>query len=129
MGKSSLSGYGALVGRICCGPLRSLCYLVVDLREGEAALVNAGCPAEEVLGALGGLGVELRLVLLTHTHFDHVASLEEICESTGARLGLSPTPQMWRCSRGTGAGAERETSPTWSRPSRMDPSFPWGAEG
>ncbi len=100
MGEDSLSEYGALVGRICCGPLRSVCYLVVDLREGEAALVDAGCPAGEVLGALGELGVELRLVLLTHTHFDHVASVGEICGSTGARAVAHPAdvemlPRYW----------------------------------
>jgi len=100
LGEGSLGEYGALVGRICCGPLRSLCYLIVDLREGEAALVDAGCPAKGVLGALDELGVELRLILLTHTHFDHVAALEEICRLTGARAvahraDVEMLPRYW----------------------------------
>ncbi len=100
MGEGSLGEYGALVGRVCCGPLRSLCYLIVDLREGEAALVDAGCPAEEVLGALDELGVELRLILLTHTHFDHVAGVEEIRRLTGARAvahraDVEMLPRYW----------------------------------
>lgn len=70
--------------RICCGPYESLAYLVVD-DSGNAALIDAGPPAEEILNVLGREGASLKLVLLTHTHFDHIAGLQGLSEHLDVR--------------------------------------------
>ncbi len=72
------------VVRICCGPYDSLAYLIIG-EEGNAVLIDAGPPAEEILNTLGREGVSLRLVLLTHTHFDHLAGLPELLDHLDVR--------------------------------------------
>ena len=62
-------------------------YLVID-RERRAAVVvdpGIGC-ARAVRDRLAAEGARLDLVLLTHEHFDHMGSLEEVRSAHGARV-------------------------------------------
>lgn len=86
-------------------------YLVY--RPGEAVLVDCGNPGSElkILDVLEHLGLEpaaLRLLVLTHSHFDHAGSAAKLKELTGCRLmvhgseadrlrkGYSPIPNGTR---------------------------------
>ena len=65
------------------------CYLLY--RPGECILVDCGNPGSEVkiLDTLGHLGLEpesLKLLVLTHSHFDHAGSARKMKEVTGCRL-------------------------------------------
>jgi len=65
------------------------CYLIY--RPGEAILVDCGNPGSElkILDSLEHLGLEpgmLRLLVLTHSHFDHAGSAARLKELTGCRL-------------------------------------------
>ncbi len=75
----------AKVVRICCGPYESLAYLIVDEENGNSILIDAGLPAVEILNVLGREGASLELVLLTHTHFDHIAGLPELADHLDVR--------------------------------------------
>jgi len=59
-------------------------YLAVNDETAEAVLVDAGVSASEVLGYLENKGIELKAILLTHGHPDHLISLKEIADATGA---------------------------------------------
>ncbi len=68
-----------LVVRICCGPYESLSYLVI---EGEEAfLVDAGPPTEILLETVEAEGVDLKFVLITHGHYDHLTGLAGLQDS------------------------------------------------
>ena len=58
------------------GPIGTNCYILEDEKTREAAVVDPGGDAPEILRALGD--AELRYILLTHGHYDH----------TGAAAGL-----------------------------------------
>jgi hydroxyacylglutathione hydrolase len=51
-------------------------YLVADEEGGSALVVDAGGPCAPLLKAAQRLGVEVRAVLLTHHHHDHVADVD-----------------------------------------------------
>lgn len=64
-------------------------YLIY--RPGEAILVDSGKPgsAESILKKLEGLGVDpgmLRLLVLTHEHYDHAGSAGRLKELTGCKV-------------------------------------------
>jgi hydroxyacylglutathione hydrolase len=48
-------------------------YLVADHERGSALVVDAGGPCAPLLEAAARLGVNVRTLLLTHHHHDHVA--------------------------------------------------------
>jgi glyoxylase-like metal-dependent hydrolase (beta-lactamase superfamily II) len=55
-------------------------------RDGatEAFIVDPGDEADKLLGAIDALGVDLKAILLTHTHFDHVGAVAPVARATGA---------------------------------------------
>lgn len=66
------------------GPLETNCFLLIKGRE--AALVDVGGDAHEVLDYLGEHGLSLTDILVTHMHFDHVLGLADLARATGARV-------------------------------------------
>jgi hydroxyacylglutathione hydrolase len=48
-------------------------YLVADEEGGSAVVIDAGGPCAPLVKAAARLGVDVRMLLLTHHHHDHVA--------------------------------------------------------
>lgn len=68
------------------GSRRENCYLVTHLTSGEQALLDPGTPAiAEWLAEHPG---NLRHILLTHAHFDHVGGVAAVCRATGLSCQL-----------------------------------------
>jgi hydroxyacylglutathione hydrolase len=51
-------------------------YLVADREGGSALVIDAGGPCGPLLAAAERLGVDVRTLLLTHHHHDHVAEAD-----------------------------------------------------
>jgi glyoxylase-like metal-dependent hydrolase (beta-lactamase superfamily II) len=51
-------------------------YLVADREGGSALVIDAGGPCAPLLAAAERLGVDVRTLLLTHHHHDHVAEAD-----------------------------------------------------
>ncbi len=60
-------------------------YLVIS-EAGNAALIDAPQGAERLLAEVNKNGAVLKKILLTHGHCDHIESLAEIAEETGAEV-------------------------------------------
>lgn len=63
--------------RLTCipvGPLLMNSYLLESPAEGEALLIDPGDEPERLIAAVEAGGCELRGLLCTHGHFDHVAA-------------------------------------------------------
>lgn len=61
-------------------------YLVWDNKTREAAVIDTGAEASELLGVVSGERLRVKQILLTHTHDDHVAALAEIVAATRAEV-------------------------------------------
>jgi len=51
-------------------------YLVADEEGGAAVVIDAGGPSQPLFEAADRLGLDVRMLLLTHHHTDHVAESE-----------------------------------------------------
>ena len=60
------------------------CYLVRDL-DGAAVVIDPGFGADK---AVSSYFSEIQAILLTHGHFDHIASVKEIASQTHAKVYL-----------------------------------------
>ena len=61
------------------GPLGTNCYILEDEQTREAAAVDPGGDAPEIIEALEG--AELRYILLTHGHYDHTGGVAELAKA------------------------------------------------
>ena len=68
------------------GPVEENCFLFRRDGSSEALIVDPGEEAPKLLNAIEQLGLELKGILLTHTHFDHVGAVAPVAEATGAEV-------------------------------------------
>jgi hydroxyacylglutathione hydrolase len=68
------------------GMVQENCYLFRRDGSRDALMVDPGDEASKLLGAIDELGVELKGILITHTHFDHVGAVAPVAEATGAEV-------------------------------------------
>lgn len=61
-------------------------YLFYSEEHGEAVLFDAGGSVGEVLKILEEKSLELKYIVLTHGHFDHIMAAEELRDKTGAEI-------------------------------------------
>jgi glyoxylase-like metal-dependent hydrolase (beta-lactamase superfamily II) len=66
------------------GPVAENSYIFRRDDSTEALIVDPGEEAPLLLGAIESLGLDLKAILLTHTHFDHVGAVAPVARATGA---------------------------------------------
>ncbi len=63
------------------------CYLLVDEKTGESAIVDPAYFNDDIADAFDEAGMgELKYILLTHGHFDHIFGVHGLKEATGAQV-------------------------------------------
>ena len=73
------------------GQLGTNCYLLEDEETRTAAVVDPGGEGARILAQLKADGMELKLILLTHAHFDHTGGVAELCAALpGVPVYLHP---------------------------------------
>jgi glyoxylase-like metal-dependent hydrolase (beta-lactamase superfamily II) len=72
------------------GPVQTNCYIVADAETKDAVVIDPGWSAPQILAALDERAWQLRAVLLTHAHFDHIGGVADLLEARSAPLALHP---------------------------------------
>lgn len=80
------------------GMVRTNCYIVYDEATREAAVIDPGDNAKSILHAVNEEKLNVKYVLLTHAHFDHILAVHEVLEATGAQY-VVPEKDTWLLSR------------------------------
>jgi hydroxyacylglutathione hydrolase len=74
------------VQALVVGPLQVNCYIVACASSREALVVDPGADGERILAALEAAGLQLKSIVNTHGHFDHVGANRFLVDKTGAEL-------------------------------------------
>lgn len=63
------------------------CYVIIDEKTGESAIVDPAYFNEKIEAVFKEAGVgNLKYILLTHGHFDHILGVHGLKEATGAKV-------------------------------------------
>ncbi|MGI6182077.1 MAG: MBL fold metallo-hydrolase, partial [Agathobaculum sp.] len=84
--------------QLCVGMVGTNCYIVYDSESREAAVIDPGDNASSILHAVQEEKLNVKYVLLTHAHFDHILAAHEVLEATGAQY-VVPEGDLWLLSR------------------------------
>lgn len=73
------------------GPIGTNCYLLEDESTNAAAIIDPGGEGARILTQVQADGVDVKLILLTHAHFDHTGGVAELCKALpGVPVYLHP---------------------------------------
>ena len=70
------------------GLLEVNCYILGDEETKEAVVIDPGGDEEEILEALKYAELNLKYIIDTHGHFDHVDANQPLKEATGAKIAI-----------------------------------------
>lgn len=72
------------------GPLMTNCYIVGDSETRQAAVIDPGGHVGAIRSALDRHELVCKLIVNTHTHFDHVGGNADLKAATGAEILVHP---------------------------------------
>ena len=71
------------------GPLQCNCTILADEQTREAMVIDPGDNIPEILMRLARHGLNLRQIVVTHAHIDHVGGALQLKKATGAPILLN----------------------------------------
>ena len=84
--------------QLCVGLVGTNCYIVYDETTRAAAVIDPGDNAPSILQAVQQEKLDVKYVLLTHAHFDHILAAHEVLQATGAQY-VVPEADLWLLDR------------------------------
>jgi hydroxyacylglutathione hydrolase len=79
---------GLIIKRLVVGSLSANCYIVGSKAEGEGLVIDPGGNAEDIYREIADSGLEIKIIILSHGHSDHIAALYDIQDRTGAEVAI-----------------------------------------
>ena len=84
--------------QLCVGVVGTNCYIVYDETTRAAAVIDPGDNAPSILHVVQQEKLDVKYVLLTHAHFDHILAAHEVLQATGAQY-VVPEADLWLLDR------------------------------
>jgi hydroxyacylglutathione hydrolase len=81
-------GKNMVLIRLIVGPLQVNCYILADEKTKEAVVIDPGDDADDILKIIREKDFNVKYIINTHAHFDHVGANKALKEATGAELLL-----------------------------------------
>jgi glyoxylase-like metal-dependent hydrolase (beta-lactamase superfamily II) len=69
------------IAQLSLGALQTNCYIVGDSITGDAVIIDPAAEAEVILAKVKEYGYNVREILITHAHFDHVIASKPVKEA------------------------------------------------
>lgn len=104
------------------GPFASNCFIVGSEKTKEGMVIDPGADAPDILDTIQGLGLSIKLIVVTHNHIDHVGALRGVKDATGAEYAVHEAdareakPAKFDRMMGRMLGSPQEASP---KPDRL----------
>ena len=92
-------------------PFGTNCYLVASEQTRDGMVIDPAGDAPRILNNIRELNLKIGLVVITHTHADHIGAIRQVVENTGASFAVHT------------AEAETLQNSDNSRFTAMDPTF------
>jgi hydroxyacylglutathione hydrolase len=77
-----------IIKRLVVGSLSANCWIVGKESAGEGLVIDPGGNSETINRAIDETGLDIKIIVLTHGHSDHIAALRDIQDKTGAEVAI-----------------------------------------
>ena len=76
------------------GPLQCNCSIVGDETTHEAMVIDPGADVSQILAIVARHGLQVKQIVVTHAHLDHIGGAMELKRATGAPILLNEKDRM-----------------------------------
>jgi len=84
-----------IIKQFFAGPINANNYLLVDETTKDAVLIDCSEVKDEILDAIKELEANVKHILLTHGHFDHVMGVNEMKKLLNCNVLIHPNDVEW----------------------------------
>jgi len=74
--------------RLVIGDLAANCYLIYSEATRNSIVIDPGGDEETILEEIRKKNLNIKYIILTHGHFDHIGAVKPIKEATGALVAI-----------------------------------------
>ena len=74
--------------RIPAGIYDANCYIVYSAKDKEGIVIDPGGDVDDIIAQIENLGLNIKYIILTHGHGDHIAGVKEVKEYTNAPVAI-----------------------------------------
>lgn len=74
---------------LAVGPLQCNCSILGDEASHEAMVIDPGADVSEILAIVARYGLQVKQIVVTHAHLDHIGGAMELKTATGAPILLN----------------------------------------
>jgi len=85
-----------IIKKLVVGPIQSNCYIVGSEEAKKGMIVDPGADVDQILQVVADLELDIKFIVITHVHTDHVGAAKKVKKATGAEVCFHPedTPLM-----------------------------------
>ncbi len=77
-----------IIKRLVVGHLSANCFIVGTRSAGEGMVIDPGGNEPDIIKAIAESSLDIKIIVLTHGHSDHIAALRDIQDRTGAPVAV-----------------------------------------
>lgn len=75
-----------IIKSLVVGQLEENCFIIGDKRTKKAIVIDPGDEPDRIMELIRDNSLDVRYIICTHAHFDHVGAVTDIKKETGARI-------------------------------------------
>src|SRR4030042_859824 len=77
-----------IIKRLVVGSLSANCFIAGKASTGEGLVIDPERNGDKICRTISEKGLDIKIIVLTHGHSDHIAALYEIQDKTGAEVAI-----------------------------------------
>ncbi len=77
-----------ILRKLVVGSFASNCYIVGSEANKEGMIIDPGAETRKIVKKVKDLGLDIKLIVLTHGHMDHIGALSEVRQATNAEVAM-----------------------------------------
>jgi hydroxyacylglutathione hydrolase len=75
-----------IIKKLAVGPLESNCFIIADENTKEVLVIDPGDESDRILDLINENDYNVKYIVCTHAHFDHVGAVPDLKKETGAKI-------------------------------------------